>query len=70
MSELQRVACLGEWLALFVVMRIFLQQVKPGTRLAMEDSLVDTACALAQLATPSMVAGTLAQGGFAQAMLV
>ena len=56
-------------LALFVVLRIFLQEVKPGTRLAMEDSLIDTAYALAQLATPDMVAGTIAQGGFAQAML-
>lgn len=56
-------------LALFVVLRIFLQEVKPGTRLAMEDSLVDTAYALAQLATPDMVAGNIAQGNFAQAML-
>jgi two-component system sensor histidine kinase CreC len=66
----QRVACLGEWLARFVVLRIFLQQVKPGTRLAMEDSLVNTASALAQLATPKMVAGTIAQGGFAQGIAV
>ena len=56
-------------LALFVVLRIFLEEVKPGTRLAMEDSLVDTAYALAQLATPDMLAGTIAQGSFAQAML-
>ena len=56
-------------LALFVVLRIFLEEVKPGTRLAMEDSLVDTAYALAQLATPEMVAGTLPNGNFAQAML-
>ena len=56
-------------LALFVVLRIFLEEVKPGTRLAMEDSLVDTAYALAQLATPEMVAGTLPNGQFAQAML-
>ncbi|MBT9552189.1 MAG: two-component system sensor histidine kinase CreC [Hydrogenophaga sp.] len=55
-------------LALFVVLRIFLEEVKPGTRLAMEDSLVDAAYALAQLATPDMKAGTIATGGFAQAM--
>ncbi len=56
-------------LALFVVLRIFLEEVKPGTRLAMEDSLIDTAHALAQLATPDMVAGRIATGHFAQAML-
>ncbi|NWF48588.1 two-component system sensor histidine kinase CreC [Hydrogenophaga sp. D2P1] len=55
-------------LALFVVLRIFLEEVKPGTRLAMEDSLVDAAYALAQLAAPDMKAGTIATGGFAQAM--
>lgn len=55
-------------LALFVVLRIFLEEVKPGTRLAMEDSLVDAAYALAQLATPDMKAGTIASGGFARAM--
>jgi two-component system, OmpR family, sensor histidine kinase CreC len=56
-------------LSLFVVLRIFLEEVKPGTRLAMEDSLVDTAYALAQVATPDMRAGTIARGDFAQAML-
>lgn len=56
-------------LALFVVLRIFLEEVKPGTRLAMEDSLVDTAHALAQVATPDMRAGTIAHGDFAKAML-
>jgi two-component system, OmpR family, sensor histidine kinase CreC len=56
-------------LSLFVVLRIFLEEVKPGTRLAMEDSLVDTAYALAQLATADMRAGTIGSGGFAQAML-
>ena len=35
----------------------------------MEDSLIDTAYALAQLATPDMVAGTIAQGGFAHLAL-
>jgi len=55
-------------LALFVVLRVFLEEVKPGTRLAMEDSLVDAAYSLAQLATPDMVAGTIASGPFAKAM--
>ena len=55
-------------LALFVVLRIFLEEVKPGTRLAMEDSLVDAAYSLAQLAAPDMKAGTIASGPFARAM--
>ena len=55
-------------LALFVVLRVFLGEVEPGTRLAMEDSLVDAAYAYAQLAEPDMKAGVIASGGFAQAM--
>ena len=41
-------------LALFVVLRVFVDEVKPGTRLAMEDSLVDAANALALLAAPEL----------------
>lgn len=55
-------------LSLFVVLRVFIEEVKPGTRLAMEDSLVDAANALALAAAPDMKAGTIATGGFAQAM--
>jgi two-component system sensor histidine kinase CreC len=55
-------------LALFVVLRVFLGEVEPGTRLAMEDSLVDAAYAYAQLAEPDMKAGAIATGGFSQAM--
>lgn len=55
-------------LALFVVLRVFIEEVKPGTRLAMEDSLIDSANALALVAAPDMKAGTIATGGFAQAM--
>ncbi len=54
--------------ALVVVLNVFLQEVKPGTRLAMEDSLIDAAHALAQLAAPDMKAGTIATGSFAQAL--
>ncbi len=55
-------------LALFVVLRVLLDEVKPGTRLAMEDSLVDAAYTLAQLATPDMKAGTMADGFFARSL--
>ena len=54
-------------LALFVVLRVFIEEVKPGTRLAMEDSLVDAANALALVAAPDLKAGTIASGSFAQA---
>ena len=39
--------------AVVVVLNVFLQEVKPGTRLAMEDSLIDAAHAFAQLAAAS-----------------
>ena len=55
-------------LALFVVLRVFLGEVQPGPRLAMEDSLIDAAFAYAQLAEPDMQAGTIATGAFSQAM--
>ncbi|WP_066150658.1 two-component system sensor histidine kinase CreC [Hydrogenophaga pseudoflava] len=55
-------------LALFVVLRVFIEEVKPGTRLAMEDSLVDAANALALVAAPDLKAGAIASGPFAQAL--
>ncbi len=55
-------------LALFVVLRVFVEEVKPGTRLAMEDSLVDAAYTLARIAAPDMRAGTIAHGAFAGAL--
>lgn len=55
-------------LALFVVLRVLLDEVKPGTRLAMEDSLVDAAYTLALLATPDMKDGAIADGGFARSL--
>ena len=55
-------------LALFVVLRVFIEEVKPGTRLAMEDSLVDAANVLALVAAPDLKAGTLGSGSFAQAL--
>ena len=55
-------------LAQFVVLRVFIEEVKPGTRLAMEDSLVDAANTLALLAAPDMQAGVMGSGAFAQAL--
>lgn len=55
-------------LSVVTVLRVFDDEVEPGTRVAMEDSLVDTAWALARLAAPDMAAGTIADGGFARAL--
>jgi len=55
-------------LAGFFVMRVFVNEVKPGVRQAMEDTLVDTAYALAQLATPDMREGRIGSGQFASSI--
>ena len=49
----------------FLLMRVFVQEVKPGVRQAMEDTLADTANVLAELATDDMLAGHMAEGRFA-----
>jgi len=53
-------------LAGFFVMRVFVEEVKPGVRQAMEDTLVDTSNALALLAAHDLRAGDIAHGQFAQ----
>jgi len=53
-------------LAGFFVMRVFVEEVKPGVRQAMEDTLVDTANALAELAAPDLREGNIEHGRFAQ----
>lgn len=55
-------------LAGFFVMRVFVNEVKPGVRQAMEASLVDTAAALAALAAPDLQEGKIANGRFAAAV--
>lgn len=53
-------------IAAFFVMRVFVDEVKPGVRQAMEASLADTAAVLAQLAADDLQAGRIADGRFAQ----
>jgi two-component system sensor histidine kinase CreC len=53
-------------LAAFLLMRVFVAEVKPGVRQAMEDTLVDTANVLAELATADFLAGHINDGQFAQ----
>jgi two-component system sensor histidine kinase CreC len=55
-------------LAGFFVMRVFVNEVKPGVRQAMEDTLVDTANALAELASRDMRDGHIGDGQFAQSV--
>lgn len=53
-------------LAALLVGKVFVEQVKPGVRQAMEGTLIDTANTLAELATDDMLAGRIADGAFAQ----
>jgi two-component system sensor histidine kinase CreC len=53
-------------LAALLLARVFVAEVKPGVRQAMEDTLVDTANVLAELATDDMVAGHINDGPFAR----
>lgn len=53
-------------LATFLTLRVFVQEVKPGVRQAMEDTLVDTAHVLAVLAADDLKAGQMADGAFAR----
>ncbi len=53
-------------IAAWLVLRVFVGEIKPGVRQAMEDNLVDTANVLALLATDDMMAGRIGDGAFAQ----
>ncbi len=52
-------------IAALLLGRVFLQEVKPGVRQAMEDTLVDTANLLAEQAADDMLAGRIDDGRFA-----
>ena len=52
-------------LAGYFVMRVFVDEVKPGVRQAMEDTLVDAANALAEQAAPDLREGNIGNGRFA-----
>lgn len=53
-------------LAAFFVMRVFVNEVKPGVRQAMESTLVDTANVLATMAADDLKNGRIANGEFAR----
>lgn len=54
--------------AAFFVMRVFVEEVKPGVRQALEATLVDSANMLAELAAEDLRDGRIADGAFAQRM--
>ena len=51
--------------AALLLVNVFVQQVKPGVRQAMEDTLADTANVLAELASDDLLAGRITTGRFA-----
>ena len=55
-------------LAAFFVMRVFVNEVKPGVRQAMESTLVDAANVLAVMAADDMKAGRIANGDFVRTL--
>ena len=54
-------------IGLFLQMNTLIKELKPGLRQATEDTLVDSANLLAELATPEFIQGTLHHGHFDQA---
>lgn len=52
-------------IAALLLGRVFLQEVKPGVRQSMEDTLADTANVLAELASDDLLSGHMADGHFA-----
>ncbi|MCL2523355.1 MAG: two-component system sensor histidine kinase CreC [Betaproteobacteria bacterium] len=55
-------------LAAWFVLNIFAQESEPGIRQATEETLVDTAQVLAEMAAPDLAAGRIADGPFAEAV--
>lgn len=55
-------------LAAWFVLNIFTHEAEPGIRQATEETLVDTAHVLAELAAPELAAGRIADGQFAAAL--
>jgi two-component system sensor histidine kinase CreC len=53
-------------LAGLLLSQVFVAQVKPGVRQAMEDTLVDMANVLAELAADDLIAGRIDEGRFAE----
>lgn len=52
-------------IAALLLSQVFVRQIKPGVRQAMEDTLIDTANLLAELAADDLKSGHIADGRFA-----
>ena len=57
-------------IAAFLVLRVFVAEIKPSVREVMEDMMVDTAHILAELASDDLASGSLQAGGSAFARQV
>ena len=55
-------------LAAFFLMKVFVNELKPGVRQSTEETLVDTASLLAELVADDVKAGTIGSGRFKQAV--
>jgi two-component system, OmpR family, sensor histidine kinase CreC len=55
-------------LATFFVLRVFVGEIKPSVRDVLEEVMIDSANAFAEIAAPELANGNLANGAFAQAM--
>jgi two-component system sensor histidine kinase CreC len=53
-------------LAAWLLAQVFVAEVKPGVRQTMEDTLIDTANVLAELASDDFIAGRINDGDFAK----
>lgn len=52
----------------YFVINTLMEELKPGVRQSMEDTLVDTANLLAEIAQPEIKQGTIANGNFARSV--
>jgi two-component system, OmpR family, sensor histidine kinase CreC len=55
-------------LATFFVLRVFVNEVKPSVRDVLEEVMIDSANAFAEIAAPELMSGAIANGNFAAAM--
>jgi two-component system, OmpR family, sensor histidine kinase CreC len=55
-------------LATFFVLRVFVNEIKPSVRDVLEEVMIDSANAFAEIAAPELANGTLVSGAFATAM--
>lgn len=55
-------------LATFFVLRVFVNEIKPSVRDVLEEVMIDSANAFAELAAPELASGAIANGNFANAM--